>query len=96
MRHSEWQSRAALEILCRDYWYPLYGYMRRQGRAHHEAQDFTQEFLARLLAAGGMAELRPERGWFRTFLITALRNFLVNEWRARRRRNAAAARPTCR
>lgn len=77
---SESQVRTALETLCRQYWYPLYAYMRRQGRAHHEAQDCTQEFFARLLASGGMAEARPERGRFRSFLLTALRNFLTNEW----------------
>ena len=66
--------------LCRQYWYPLYGYVRRQGRAHHEAQDCTQEFLARLLANGGITTPRPERGRFRTFLLTSLRNFLTKEW----------------
>ena len=73
-------ARLALESLCRDYWYPLYAYVRRQGRAHHEAEDCTQEFLARLLAVDGVARARPERGRFRTFLLTALRNFLTNEW----------------
>src|SRR5215216_4202653 len=77
---SETQAQAALETLCRQYWYPLYGFIRRQGRAHHEAEDCTQEFLARLLTNGGMATARPERGRFRTFLLTALRNFLTKEW----------------
>jgi DNA-directed RNA polymerase specialized sigma24 family protein len=77
---SEPQAHAALETLCRQYWYPLYSFIRRQGRAHHEAQDFTQEFLARLLNTGGMETARQERGRFRTYLLTALRNFLTNEW----------------
>jgi len=77
---SESQVRAALESLCRQYWYPLYTFVRRQGRAHHEAEDCTQEFLARLIANAGMARARPERGRFRTFLLIALRNFLTNEW----------------
>jgi RNA polymerase sigma factor (sigma-70 family) len=77
---SESQVRAALETLCGQYWYPLYSFVRRQGRAHHEAEDCTQEFLARLLATDGVARARPERGRFRTFLLTALRNFLTNEW----------------
>jgi RNA polymerase sigma factor (sigma-70 family) len=77
---SEAQVRSALESLCRRYWYPLYTFIRRQGRTHHEAEDCTQEFLARLLASGGMARARPERGRFRTFLLSSLRNFLVNEW----------------
>lgn len=77
---SESQARSALETLCRQYWYPLYAFVRRQGRAHHEAEDCTQEFLARLMAGDGVARARPERGRFRTFLLTALNNFLTNEW----------------
>lgn len=74
------QARAALESLCRQYWYPLYSFVRRQGRAHHEAEDCVQEFLARLLAAHGIARARSERGRFRAFLLTSLRNHLANEW----------------
>ena len=84
-RHgSESQVRTALESLCRQYWYPLYTFIRRQGRAHHEAEDCTQEFLTRLLASDGMARARPERGRFRTFLLTSLRNYLISEWRRTR------------
>jgi RNA polymerase sigma factor (sigma-70 family) len=71
---------AALEILCRHYWYPLYSFARREGQSHHAAEDLTQAFLARLLATGGIDRVRPERGRFRTFLLTALRNFITNEW----------------
>jgi DNA-directed RNA polymerase specialized sigma24 family protein len=74
------QAGAAMDQLCRQYWYPLYAYVRRQGRDHHEAEDCTQEFLSRLLAGDGVARARRERGRFRTFLLTALRNFLTNEW----------------
>src|SRR4051812_33818227 len=74
------QARSALEHLCRQYWFPLYSFVRRQGRSHHEAEDCTQEFLARLLAAEGVGRARPEHGKFRTFLLTGLRNFLTNEW----------------
>lgn len=77
---SESEAHAALETLCQQYWYPLYGFIRRQGRTHHEAEDCTQEFFARLLANEGMAAARAERGRFRTFLLTALRNFLRKEW----------------
>src|SRR5688500_10957469 len=79
--NADTQAHAALESLCRRYWYPLYAFVRRQGRDHHEAEDCTQEFLARLLAADGLQRARPERGRFRTFLLTGLRNFLTSEWR---------------
>lgn len=74
------QARSALEHLCGQYWFPLYSFVRRQGRSHHEAEDCTQEFLSRLLAAEGVGRARPERGRFRTFLLSGLRNFLTNEW----------------
>ena len=44
------ESSAALEMLCRVYWRPLYAYVRRCGHSPHDAQDLTQEFFARLLA----------------------------------------------
>ncbi|MEI6107266.1 MAG: sigma-70 family RNA polymerase sigma factor [Opitutae bacterium] len=69
-----------MESLCRQYWYPLYAFIRRQGRGHHEAEDCTQGFLTHLLATHGIARARPEGGRFRSFLLIALRNFLTNEW----------------
>jgi RNA polymerase sigma-70 factor (ECF subfamily) len=42
-------SDAALETLCRTYWFPLYAFIRRLGHSPHDAQDFPQEFFARLL-----------------------------------------------
>src|SRR6266576_2004539 len=43
------QSAAALEKLCRAYWYPLYAYVRRCGYSPEAAQDLTQEFFSRVL-----------------------------------------------
>jgi RNA polymerase sigma factor (sigma-70 family) len=77
----EIQSRSALEALCRRYWHPLYAFVRRQGREHHEAEDCTQDFIAQLLAADGLRNVQAERGRFRTFLLTGMRNFLTSEWR---------------
>ena len=79
--NTDTQARGALESLCRHYWYPLYAYARRHGRDHHQAEDSTQEFLAHLLADEGLQRARPERGRFRTFLLSGLRNFLTSEWR---------------
>ncbi len=78
------QAHAALESLCRRYWQPLYVFVRRQGRSHHEAEDATQQFLAQLLAADGLRRARPDRGRFRTFLLSGLRNHLTSEWRRTR------------
>jgi RNA polymerase sigma factor (sigma-70 family) len=70
----------AMAELCRDYWYPLYAYIRRRGHETHEAEDLTQEFFLRLLAKKSLAGVSPEKGKFRAFLLAALKHFLANEW----------------
>jgi RNA polymerase sigma-70 factor (ECF subfamily) len=74
------QSAEALETLCRTYWFPLYAFVRRQGRTPEDAQDLTQEFFARLLQKGYLKSVAREKGKFRTFLLVALKRFLANEW----------------
>lgn len=71
----------ALAQLCQKYWFPLYAYVRRRVHDTNEAQDLTQEFFARLLEKEILAEADPDRGRFRSFLLTAMQNFLTNEWR---------------
>jgi RNA polymerase sigma-70 factor (ECF subfamily) len=75
------EAGTALEKLCRAYHYPLYLFVRQRGHEAAEAQDLTQEFFARLLAGRSLQMVQPEKGRFRTFLLTALRNFLANAWR---------------
>jgi len=73
-------AREALARLCQTYWYPLYAYARRRGQSRHDAQDLTQEFFARLLEDNWLARADRERGRFRTFLLTAMKHFMANEW----------------
>jgi RNA polymerase sigma factor (sigma-70 family) len=74
----------ALEHLCRTYWYPLYAYVRRKGHAPADAQDLTQDFFARFLGREYLKLVDRNRGRFRTFLLSSLNHFLVNEWRKTR------------
>jgi RNA polymerase sigma factor (sigma-70 family) len=74
------RSQEALETLCRTYWPPLYAYVRRLGHSPHDAEDLTQAFFAKLLEKDYVAQARQEKGRFRTFLLTALKRFLANEW----------------
>src|SRR5216117_441597 len=69
----------ALEKLCRTYWYPLYAYVRRQGRGPEEAQDLTQAFSAQLLARSSLGKVSREKGRFRSFLLAAMNHFLADE-----------------
>jgi RNA polymerase sigma-70 factor (ECF subfamily) len=70
----------ALERLCRAYWPPLYAYVLRRGYRPEEAQDLTQGFFARLLERNDLAQVKPELGRFRTFLLVALKHYVANEW----------------
>jgi len=73
-------AQAALEQLCRSYWYPLYAYVRRRGYSPEDAQDLTQSFFERLLERDLLADLRPAGARFRSFLLHALKNHLASEW----------------
>ena len=73
--------QAALERLCHTYWPAAYAFVRRQGRGPDEALDSTQEFFARFLEQKHVKLADPERGRFRSFLLSALDNFLKSEWR---------------
>jgi RNA polymerase sigma-70 factor (ECF subfamily) len=69
----------ALEILCRRYWSPIYAFIQRRGFSPVDAQDLTQEFFARLLEKNSIQAADSSKGKFRTFLLTALTRFLINE-----------------
>lgn len=69
----------AMAELCRDYWYPLYAFVRRRGHSPHDAQDLTQSFFASLLETKATAA-EPGRGRFRSYLLGALKHFLANDF----------------
>jgi RNA polymerase sigma factor (sigma-70 family) len=73
-------AEASLSRLCQTYWYPLYYYIRRLGHSPEDAQDLTQEFLARLVHKDYLNGVKQEKAKFRSFLLVALKRFLANEW----------------
>ena len=73
-------SKRALESLCESYWHPLYAYVRRRVSDVNEAQELTQAFFAELLEKNYVGSATPERGRFRSFLLTAFKHFLAKEW----------------
>lgn len=73
---SEPVRRNALEALIRTYWRPVYFYIRRRNGDRESAKDLTQGFFARLLEREAFDGLRRDGGKFRSYLLTALRNFL--------------------
>jgi len=87
------QAAAALEQLCRTYWYPLYAYIRTRGHGIEEAEDLTQGFFLRLFENHRLARVDPGKGKFRSFLLSALNHFLANEWRRSRAAKRGGGQP---
>jgi len=61
----------ALEKLCRTYWRPVYGFIRRQGARPAEAEDLTQGFFSLLLERHDFDAVRKEKGRLRSYLLTS-------------------------
>ncbi len=72
------EASAALEQLCRTYWYPLYAYIRRRGYSPEDAQDLTQGFFAQFLESGALNTVSPAKGRFRSYLLACCNHFLAN------------------
>jgi RNA polymerase sigma-70 factor (ECF subfamily) len=70
---------AALDKLCRTYWYPIYIYIRRCTSAANQAEDLTQEFFTRLLEKDFLGAVDRDKGRFRTFLLACCKHFLANQ-----------------
>lgn len=80
---SQAEARAALEAICTHYRQPVLGYIREHGFSAADAEDLTQDFFARLLEQRWDIRADPQRGRFRTFVLSVLRHFLANEWASR-------------
>jgi RNA polymerase sigma factor (sigma-70 family) len=78
------EAHSALVSLCEHYWYPLYAYLRRHGYPSHEAQDLTQDFFVRVLEGRYLDRADPEKGRFRSFILTSLKFFVADEADRRR------------
>ena len=87
------QAAEALEKLCCAYWYPLYAFVRRRGYSPEDAEDWTQSFFVRLVEGKCLPHASPQRGRFRSFLLTALQNFLADEHDRASARKRGGGRP---
>ncbi len=73
--------RAALEELCKTYWFPVYEYFRRRGQQPDDAGDLTQELFTSILSRDGFTRATPEKGRFRSYLLTAAKNIISEQFR---------------
>jgi RNA polymerase sigma factor (sigma-70 family) len=80
------ESRAALSDLCASYYEPVRRFLQREGRDEDAARELAQEFFAGVLARGGLGVADPGKGLFRTYLLGAVKHFLLDQ-----RKHAARA-----
>lgn len=71
-------ARRALETLCRTYRTPVLAFVRSRGYQPDAAEDLTQAFFVRFLERAWHSSADPARGRFRSFLLTALKRFLMD------------------
>ena len=75
----------ALEHFARDYWPAVYAYVRCRGHSPPEAEDLTQAFLISLIERDSLATVTEGDVRFRSWLLSALKHFLINDWRDKTR-----------
>jgi RNA polymerase sigma-70 factor (ECF subfamily) len=74
------EAQAALEILCRAYWHPLYCVARRRQLNEQDAQDAVQGFLVSILRRETFATADSSIGKLRHLLLKAFENFCGQQW----------------
>ncbi len=72
------KAREALAQLCHIYWRPIFAFIARRGNTLEDAQDLTQDFFLMILKGGLLQQANADRGRFRSLLLTALKNFLID------------------
>jgi DNA-directed RNA polymerase specialized sigma24 family protein len=73
--------QAALEELCRLYWYPIYAFLRRRGYPQQDAEDLTQGFFLKLLGDESLSVVDSGKGRLRTYLLQHLKRHLADRKR---------------
>jgi RNA polymerase sigma factor (sigma-70 family) len=71
--------RKALSQLCKTYWRPIFAFICRRGHSIPDAQDLTQDFFLMVLEGSLLQRADPARGRFRSLLLRALQNFLIDK-----------------
>ncbi len=73
------QARWALAEFCKNYWYPLYAYIRRSGYSTEQAQELTYGFFLALLEHDFLKTVDQQRGKLRSVLLASCRYYLIDE-----------------
>lgn len=86
------EAATACAEICRNYWVPLYQFLRFQGDSREQAEDVVQGFFAKLLEKGWLKSVEPlvvtddagnssNRGRLRSYLLSCLRAYRAKVYR---------------
>ena len=76
------KDKALIGLLLERYWKPVYCYLRRKGHGNEEAKDLTQSFFHEIVLNRRLVERADaSKGRFRSFLLHALDQFLIDQMR---------------
>jgi len=82
VKKHEDKDRALIGLLLKRYWKPVYCYLRRKGYDNEQAKDLTQGFFHEVVLNRHLIErAESSKGRFRTLLLHALNQYLVDEYR---------------
>lgn len=88
------EAQAALGELCAAYYEPVFQFLRREVRDEEAARELTHEFFERVLQHGQLGGADPGLGRFRSYLLGAVRHFLLDRRKfARREKRGGGAVP---
>ena len=73
------KNRALMDLLLKRYWKPVYCYLRHKGYDNEQAKDLTQGFFYEVVLNRNLVQRAdPCKGRFRSFLLHALNQHLIN------------------
>lgn len=72
-------ARQALSELADSYYAPVVAFLKKEGRNDDAARDLAHSFFASLLSRDALATLEPNRSRFRSYLLGALKHFIVHQ-----------------
>jgi DNA-directed RNA polymerase specialized sigma24 family protein len=76
------KDRALIGLLLNRYWKPVYCYLRQKGHDNEQAKDLTQGFFQEIVLNRNLVQRADQaKGRFRSFLLHALNQYLIDEKR---------------
>lgn len=79
------KNRALIGLLLKTYWKPVYCYLRHKGYNNEQAKDLTQDFFHEVVLNRHLVgRADKDKGRFRSFLLYALNQYLINRDRDQR------------